>query len=257
MQHRHLTRLRVSLALSFACLAIPATAAALIAAPSGGHRWLFDEDDGVAAYDDFGTADGTLGSSATRIQGPFGTGAISITPTGIYDTNGYVDFGNSAGAFGTADFTVAHWYKTTFAGSGKHGDVIGNRVAGSSGNFFSVRLVGDGALVVELQDGSGGNSLTAVGAPSYGLNDGQWHHLAYVRSGAAFTLYIDGAVADTRVTGSGQPTSINGGSSFRIGRRLPAAYSNFHTIPASYEDVRIFDRALDDTEIQDVVSGSL
>jgi hypothetical protein len=249
--------LRVSLALSFALLAIPSAAAALVAAPIGGHRWSFDEQNGAIAFDDAGTADGTLGASATRILGPFGTGAISINPQGIYDMNGYVDFGNAAGAFGTADFTVAHWYKTTFSGSGKHGDIIGNRVAGSLGNFFGVRLTGDGTVVVEIsQDSWGTNSLSAVGSPAYGVNDGQWHHLAYVRLGATFSLYIDGALADTRVTGSGKPASISGNASFRIGRRLPNYYSNAHTIPASFEDVRILDRALDADEVLDIVNGA-
>ncbi|WP_437624229.1 LamG domain-containing protein [Sorangium sp. So ce1151] len=262
MQHPPLSPLRASLALIFAVLVIPFSAAAVISPPGDPdddvHRWTFDEPSGTVAYDDVGVSNGTLGSSATRRLGTVGTGAVEISPSGIYDMNGYVDFGAAVGAFGTADFTVAHWYQTTFSGTGKHGDIIGNRTAGSKGNYFSVRLVGDGTIVVEIcQDSAGTNFLVAVGAPSYGVNDGEWHHLAYVRSGGTFSLYIDGAVVDTRVTGSGNPTNIAGKQSFRIGRRLPNYYGDFHTIPAAYDDLRIYDQALDDDAIFDIATGAL
>ena len=257
MSHRSLTRLRVSLALSFAVLAIPSVAGALIAPPPSTHRWTFDEEDGIIAYDDAGLFDGTLGSSTTRTPGPFGTNVISIVPTDIYDTNGYVDLGD-VGAFGVADFSITHWYKTSFSGPGKHGDILGNRVDGSLGNFISVRLVGSGTVSVEFaEDEEGTNSVALVGDPAFGVNDGQWHHLAYTRSGATVSLYIDGILADTRDTGSGNPTYIAGTHSFRIGRRLPTEYDDFHTIPASYEDVRIFDHALDEGEVLDILAGTL
>ncbi len=261
MSNRKLTPLRVSLALSLAALAFTSTASALIGEPPPTtgvveHRWLFDEESGATAYDEAALADGTLGSSATRSAGVF-LGAVTISPTGNYDGNGYVDFGNEVGAFGDADFTLTHWYRTSFSTLGAHGDILGNRTAGSQGNYFGARLVGDGTIVVELAQDSWGSNYQAIAASNSGVNDGQWHHLAYVRSGVTLSLYIDGALAAQGNAGSGQPIFVNGSSSFRIGRRLPLGYGNFHTIPASYDDLRLFDRALSDTEVADVVDGAL
>ncbi|MDI1445196.1 LamG domain-containing protein [Polyangium sp. 6x1] len=254
---RSLTRLRVSLALSFAFLAFPSAASAIVAAPDA-HRWYFDEEDGAIAYDDAGLFDGALGSHATRSAGPFGSNVLTIQPTSYNDVNGYVDFGKSAGRFGTADFTISHWYQTSFSGSGIHGDILGNRLAGSTGNYISVRLLGDGRISVELcEDYAGKNYVSAVSDAATAVNDGQWHHLAVVREGGLVSLYIDGLLAAWGNTSIWEPTNLEGLSSFRIGRRLPAFYSNFHTIAASYEDLRVFPRALSDTEVLDVVDGVL
>jgi len=258
MPLRSLTPLRVSLALSAAVFACSSVASALVTVPAGEHRWRFDETSGAVAYDDIGTLDGALGGSTTRAAGPFGSNVITIAPTGSYDVAGYVDFGSAAGAFGAEDFTITHWYQTTFNTIGAHGDIIGNRVAGSLGNYFSARLLGNGQVSVELsQDGSGAGYIALAGASSFGVNDGNWHHLAYIREGATLSLYIDGVLADSRSSGAKQIASVLGKSSFRIGRRLPLGYSNFHTIPASYEDVRIFARALDENEILDIIDGTL
>ncbi|MDC3958788.1 LamG domain-containing protein [Polyangium jinanense] len=256
MQPRSLTRLRVSLALSFAFLAFPSAASAIVAAPYA-HRWYFDEEDGAVAYDEAGVFDGTLGDHATRTAGPFGSNVLTIVPTSTTDYRGYVDFGKSV-AFGTADFTISHWYKTTFSGSGLRGEILGNRMKDAKGNFISVYLGGDGRVTVELcEDPYGKNYVSLVSDPSLPVNDGQWHHLAYVREGGMVSLYIDGQFAAWSNTGGWEPTNLDGLQSFRIGRRLPAFYTDFHTIPASYEDLRIFDRALTDTEVLDVVDGVL
>lgn len=260
MSHRKLTPLRVSFALSFAALAFSSTAAALIAPPPTTgvfeHRWLFDEESGTTAYDEAALADGTLGSSATRSPGVF-LGAVTIAPTSNHDANGYVDFGHEVGAFGDADFTLTHWYRTSFQTIGAHGDILGNRTAGSQGNYFGVRLVGDGTVSVEMAQDYSGSNYQAIAAPNSGVNDGEWHHLAYVRSGVKLALYIDGVLAASGQAGSGKPIIVTGGSSFRIGRRLPLGYYDFHTIPASYDDLRLFDRALSDSEVADVVNGAL
>ncbi|MDI1478901.1 LamG domain-containing protein [Polyangium sp. y55x31] len=256
MQLRSLTRLRVSLALSFAFLAFPSAASAIVAAPNA-HRWYFDEEDGTIAYDDAGLFDGILGEHATRTAGPFDSNVLTIVPTSIADYRGYVDFGEVA-AFGTTDFTITHWYRTTFSGSGKKGEILGNRMKDAKGNFISVYLNGDGTIRVELcEDPWGKNFVSLVSDPSFAVNDGQWHHLAYVREGGMVSLYIDGLFAAWSNTGGWEPTNLDGLQSLRIGRRLPAFYTDYHTIPASFEDLRIFHRALNDTEILDVVDGVL
>jgi hypothetical protein len=256
MKHRNLKSLLVSLPLSLAALGFSSLAGAVVAPPTTDHRWTFDEPDGTVCYDDAGGPDGNMASSTTRALGPSGTNAVTLTPKGVYDWDSYVDFGNEVGAFGTADFTVTHWYRTSFSGVGVHGDVLGNREDGSYGNYFSVRVRGTGEVGIEIcedEEGSHYAELVGFGHP---VNDGEWHHLAYVRSGAHISLYIDGALVGTGTAASGYPAYLGGNSSFRIGRRLMYT-GNFYSIPASYDDLRIYSRALSDNEIFDIATGAL
>jgi len=252
MQLRTSTLLRVSLPLSLAVLASTSMADAIVITPVTDHHWTFDEPSGTIAYDEYGGPNGNLGASTTRVTGPFGDNAVAITPTSTTDSNGFVDFGRAIGAIGTADFTIAHWYSTTFNDVGLLADVLGNRTAYSHGNFFSVRVRGDGTITAELDQDGWGTNYTAVWGVVYPINDGEWHHLAYVRQGAMLLLYIDGYPVDLSNTDSGNPTWISGASSFRIGNRLPNGYA----VPAAYDDLRIYDYALSDEEILDLAGGA-
>ena len=63
-------------------------------------------------------------------------------------------------------------------------------MASSGGQFFSARLLGSGQVSFEVDDNTGGNYTGA--ASSATVNDGAWHHIAYVRQGATITIYVDG-----------------------------------------------------------------
>jgi len=75
----------------------------------------------------------------------------------------YINIGNSFGAFGTHDFSVAFNFKTT--ATDNHFDVLGNRVQAGHGNFFSVRMVGSGSnlrICVEIDQDAGGTNFNSV-----------------------------------------------------------------------------------------------
>lgn len=256
MQHQNLTPLRVSLPLSLAVLAFSSIAGAHVTPPVTDHRWTFNEPDGAVCYDEAGGPDGNFSPSTTRVPGPFGDNAASITSTPD-DPDGYVDFGNAVGALGTSDFTITHWYRTSFDAPGQLADVLGNRTAYSHGNFIAVRIRGDGTITAELDQDGWGTNYVAVWGYVWPVNDGEWHHLAYVRSGATLLIYIDGEPKDISATDSGAPTWISGASSFRLGRRLPYYGGNFTSIEASFDDLRLYDRALSDGEIYDIATGAL
>jgi hypothetical protein len=274
MFHRFSAAVRASLALSLALVSVTSIAradgafvdAAPVAAPvplvmsSLKHAWNFDEGAGShIAHDSVGGVDGVGGSDAMWIAGygsffgPAHDKVVVMWPAaGIDDPNANVDFGRAVGTFGAADFTVTHSVATSHASPGTLSDVVGNRTSYGHGNFFAVRMRGDGILSVELdQDGAGTNYVGLLGEGKR-VNDSYLHQLAYVREGARLSLYVDGALVNSAQTASGQPTFVSGADSFRIGRRAPFAFTS---LVAFYDDLRIYGRALTAAEVQVVANG--
>ncbi|WP_255203996.1 LamG-like jellyroll fold domain-containing protein [Myxococcus sp. AM011] len=206
------------------------------------HRWTFDEASGSTALDSAGASNGTLGSSSSRTVSFDGSGAVTLSPTQRCDLNAHVDFGLAPGQFGTGDFTVSYWLQTTFNSAGT-GDLIGNRVAGSAGNFLGARLNGGSSLAsLEMYENAAGANGAGVNVSPSPLNNGSWHHVVYTRGGTSLKVYIDGVLVGSST--SAAPTNLTGANSFRIGRRLPTCPSTFFSIPASFDDVRIYSREL-------------
>ncbi|MCP3135985.1 LamG domain-containing protein [Pyxidicoccus xibeiensis] len=205
------------------------------------HRWTFDEAGGSTALDSAGTSDGTLGSSASRTVSFDGSGAVTLTPTGQCDLNAHVDFGLAPGQFGTGPFTVSYWLKTTFNSSG-NGDLIGNRVVGSAGNYLSGRLNGDSTTSLEIYEDAAGTNGAGFNVFPTPLNNGSWHQVVYTRGGTSLKMYIDGVQVGAST--SAAPTDLTGENPFRIGRSLPSCLGGFFSIPASFDDVRTYSREL-------------
>jgi len=175
-----------------------------------------------------------------------------VYPADDQDLTANLEIDAAAGRFGSRDFTVSHWFSTPFYSPDALVDVIGNRTSVGHGNFFSVRMRGDGIISMELdQDEAGTNYASAI-AEGHPVNDGCWHHLAYVRANDVFGVYIDGVPA---ALGIAKPARIDGVSAFRVGRSL-GAFPGFATISAEYDDVRIYTRALKHDEIQQLASLS-
>ena len=99
---------------------------------------------------------------------------------------------NTAFDFGTGNFTIEAWgYRTSF---GNYGFIISRRAADANYGPFSLGL--DGSNVPYFSCSSSGSSwifvLTGSALP---LNT--WFHLAGVRNGNTFTLYVNGVSVGT------------------------------------------------------------
>lgn len=225
------------------------------------HAWSFDEGTGArVAHDRAGSQDGAGGASALWFTGygaTFGQThdrVVVLLPLvpGRDDPNANVDFGREAGAFGSGDFTVSHFFATQYSSPGTLTDVIGNRTSYGHGNFFAVRMRGDGVITVELDQDAAGTNYVGLAGEGARVNDQRLHHLAYVRKEATLSLYVDGALVGSAQTASGQPTFVTGADSFRLGRRAPFP---FPSIDAIYDDLRIYGRALTAAEIGGLANG--
>ena len=171
--------------------------------------WHFDDASWEAA------------SSVSAANGGAGDAQNGATPVG------FAAVGSRCGAFdgvddyvtlspmglGVLDFAISAWFNT-------QSDTLGGLVSSFSGAsaYFSIEMNSDGVggvstgRVAFVMDDTGGP--TAIVSSRGGLNDGEWHHVAAVRNGTQFILYIDGepvgADADSGFTSIGSVTPFVG-----------------------------------------------
>ncbi|WP_414523810.1 LamG-like jellyroll fold domain-containing protein, partial [Umezakia ovalisporum] len=184
-------------------------------------------------------------------EGPGGNTAVHINGS----DNSFVSFGTQIGQFGTGDFTLAFWLQTKE--SYRYFDIAGNRAAGSHGNFFCIRMTGKhesrpgGIIASEVDQDQNGTNYIGVETKTDGFNDGKWHHLAVVRQGKSLKLYIDGVILGN-ATGNGVANIANG-QAFKLGRSLVGVHNKFAP-DARYSGLRVYDTALNDSEISSLFS---
>lgn len=109
--------------------------------------------------------------------------------SGYFDGSSRISIADSADwNFGTGDFTIDFWFKTSQSGS--FGTFYSR--TGSTGLTGTVIAVSQTSTnnVEFIMDANGGARYQIDSAAGY--NDNAWHHCAAVRSGTSIYLYIDG-----------------------------------------------------------------
>lgn len=121
-------------------------------------------------------------------QGVFGLPSLAFDGAGDYCTLPDV----AALEFGAGDFTVEFVIRTTQTLT------YACPIARDNGNFnagaWALLLNGNGTGSLQLWNASYSTSVPHLStSTSPALNDGAWHHVALVRNGSAWALYVDGA----------------------------------------------------------------
>lgn len=168
-----------------------------------------------------------------------------------FDANSYIEIPyNQSFDFGTGDFTLSAWIKTSGDGwiitrgyedkDGERGYLL-NIIGGSLG-FYNLSIGGPGGIGVSIPV----------------LKDNAWHHIAAVRDEYKLKLYFDGELAGSSNYGaygidysSSHPLYI-GAIVYYSG---DTAASKNTTFDGMIDDVSIYNRALTDAEIEELYSG--
>lgn len=141
------------------------------------------------------TANG--GAAISTAQSKFSLGSLSLD--GADDC---VVIANSADFdIATGDFTIETWFYCLSTGS--YYDCLAAKVTeGSNGNApFRIGLY-SGKLFVYCRNSTDSGWAVAL-EPTTTITSAAWHHVALVRSGSTFTLYLDGnAVSTATYSGS-------------------------------------------------------
>ncbi|MEL4898175.1 LamG domain-containing protein [Crocosphaera sp. Alani8] len=148
------------------------------------------------------------------------------------------------------DFTVETWVRADeLQPDTRTPDVaILEKWSGSGGYPFVIRYIREtGQIAAARFDGSNFASVSST----TGLNDTEFHHIAFVKEGELLSLYIDGeleATATDTTTGS----TVNG-SALNVGRRG----NNILYFAGDVDELRIWDRARSQSEIQQTLYATL
>ncbi len=136
-----------------------------------------------------------------------GTGA-ALDFDGLDDQ---VSLGTTLGSFGTGNFTIEFWVKTTASS----GAIYSKRSGCGCGNFLEISLNGSGKIRYEQSEAGCTNLANMTG--NLTINNGAWRHVAVVRNGSAVSFFVDGAL-DKTATPSPTPANINNANVLRLGQ---------------------------------------
>ncbi len=189
------------------------------------------------------TAVGTVGFDADRNS--------TAGRTGVFNsTGGFIVPDNEAMNFGTGDYSVSVWVKTSLTSSGMVWQESGGK--GSGDNQTWVRILGTATNLTSFstEDAAGGSTINLTAAANGAAaktNDGVWHHIVTTRQGLITTIYIDGVKVTERSSTVGVKVTANEGT-FKIGmQENTAGYTN--RFIGLIDDLIIYKKALTQAEV--------
>ena len=162
--------------------------------------------------------------------------------------SGYADTGVGLDSFFGSDHTVAVRFLAQYPNAYR-----GPMVGSTAGTY----LIGQGDF---LADGAFATTkvIAMVGGQQVvhqvSLQAGEWHHLALVRSGDSFQLYLDGSAVEASFAADAQAP----GGSLRLGRAAfdPATDHVATQFYGLLDDVAVFTRGLGADEVQSLAAES-
>lgn len=112
---------------------------------------------------------------------------------GLFDGDGdYIYTADHADfQFGSGDFTIDFWFNR--GGSFATRQWVFGQSNGAGNNYTMACTIKFETANQLIFEGYGGTNITSTTA----FSAGGWHHVAIVRNGSTFTLYIDGVSEDT------------------------------------------------------------
>jgi len=207
------------------------TSIGVAADPSLVGWWTFDEGSGTVAHDASGRGhDGTLRGGPEWVIGRV-DGAL------LFDgKDDYVNIG-SVGISVAVDRTVMAWVKASTATIPDKTSVFGFVPDGSiEGTYYDMEVDDKGNYIAHIC------GYQWVLAPV----DTEWHHMAGTYETGTGSWFLDGRFIDSADGDIGTIDQV------RIGTR-PSSGNYF---PGLVDDVRIYNRAMTEAEIQSVIAGT-
>lgn len=216
-----------------------------------GH-WTLDETTGTTMNDGSGNANtGTLNGTTADNSSILG---IVNNAINFDATDDYIAIPDSASLNPSSEITLAAWIKSTSIASGGTLRRIISKWQGGTNNDYNLFITNvdfgsDGLanqIAFEAKDSSNA-TLFLFDADDNSVvgGDGKWHFVAGTYDGSTAAIYLNGSLVNS-VAASG--TLKDSTTPLNIGRSEEGGWP--HHFGGDIDDVRIYDRALSATEIQ-------
>ena len=193
------------------------------------------------AFDTIGDNHGTLLNGAFFSPGKVGQ---AFTFDGVNDS---VNFGTTAGNFGAGDFTIEFWVKST---SALNQDLLSKRPICGHSSFWHVAM--QGVPFIEIDQDAAGTGYGSVAATT-SLNDGAFHHVAFVRQGTSLRVFIDGTLNNSATLSA--VAAINNTAPVVAGWSPCQPPGTTHYFSGALDEIALYNRALSGAEIQAVFNA--
>jgi len=195
--------------------------------------WKFDETTGIILTDSSGN-----GNNGVLMNGPVWTTGKSGNALSFDGVNDYVSLGTKT--LGYTTLTVSAWLKYNKACSGNYGGLISKD--GSSDFALTIACGLVNGYPVSFVQNEAGNASGSIYS-SKNVLDGNWHHMVMTQDGTYNRLYLDGAFQNQFALAGNVDDDI-----------IPITIGSYSTLNnyfnGSIDEIRIYNRALDSTEIQ-------
>jgi len=142
----------------------------------------------------------------------------------------------------TNEFSVSAWYKASTLALGTQ---TGEEIV-SGGNSYLLRVRNN---QLEFSKRTAAGFAQCIG-PFTGSLDGGWHHVVGVTGSAGMVLYVDGALVLNNTRNDAVIYDAN--ADFVVGRHPIQGTWDFD---GNIDDVRVYSRALTDTDVQAIFQG--
>ncbi|MFC1635968.1 LamG domain-containing protein [Planctomycetota bacterium] len=212
--------------------------------------WKLDND----ANDSAGVNHGNIHGDPAFEAGKFGQ-AISL------DGDDYVDCGNASELnFGTGDWTLSAWIKTTQTGTNENDEQMNRGAIFANGGdelggirhslVLNETILGRATLTTD--DDTAKVQATARTV----VNDGIWHHIVGMRNAGQLRIFVDGKLDGTSLIPTGYDLSGTAQHNIYIGvitdNRNNSLYKHFVGL---IDEVCVFTCALDANSVSALYSG--
>ncbi|MEM6800356.1 MAG: LamG-like jellyroll fold domain-containing protein [Bacteroidota bacterium] len=203
-------------------------------------HWKLDDD----TEDAIGDADGELKGNAALAYDPIRSKVLTIDNDGdhvLVETKPQLEVGKNG-----ADFSVSFWMNLKEGHTGAWRSLIHKGTTSAERTFAMWMRPADNKIHFRISTTASGNE---GGDSQSEIPVDQWTHISYVKKGQSLEFYINGSL-DQQINLSG--TSVSNTGPLYIGDSPWYA-----TALGKFDDVRLFDYAIDLSEVQDLAtSGS-
>ncbi len=201
--------------------------------------WSLDETVGPTSND----IGGAVNNSGTWINNPVPVigevaGALSFNGSNSVDVPDQAELN-----FGTGDFSIDLWIKTTDASGTR--TILDKRTGSVSNPKGYVLFLLNGYLGSQIGDGTHYNNWVSTGF----VADGNWHHVAVTvdrDNPSGWLHYVDGSVVATPANPLAYQGSLTNTAPFVMARDL---ITPSHTFAGTLDEVELFNKALTDYEV--------